>query len=97
MKDQVRMLLEDICLNYSRLYGKKVELVSGMNPAHFGYSNGYKNEWRVSIKVNGIYLFVETYYPRESESYEIVESLLIRRMINNIFAFGLEYAKQIKE
>lgn len=82
----------------------KVKFESGLKPygyfrpsIHVGTTKTLPNEiemaWFVEIWVDGECIFRECISPHETESLEIIESVLIERILRNIFTFGVMSSK----
>lgn len=96
-----KQLLIEICeylqhrLNVNQKEGnsfktqRTVTLVSELREGQF------KPEFYAEIHVDKICVFRECYSPRESESLEIVEGMIIKRLFHSILGFGIMYAKQL--
>jgi len=53
--------------------------------------------WFVEVIVDGKVIFRESYIPKESERLITVEGFLIKRVLRNIFTFGVASSKQFIE
>lgn len=81
-----------------------VELVSGLKPynyylpmMHVGTTKSISDEimmaWFVEVKVDRKCIFRESYLPRENEDLEIVEGMMITRVLSSIFNYGVMSSK----
>jgi len=87
---------------------RRVELFSGLKPfdyflptMHIGTSKSIPvhgvMSWFVEVIVDGKVIFRESYIPKESERLITVEGFLIKRVLRNIFTFGVASSKQFIE
>ena len=53
--------------------------------------------WHVEIFVNNNCLFRESYIPKENEDIEIVEGMVMQRVLNSVFHYGVMAVKKISE
>lgn len=88
----------------------KVKLVSEMKQdnywlpmMHLGTTKtisegtGLKMAWFVEVYVDGKCIFRESYLPRENEDLEVVEGMLVTRMLKNVFCYGIMSSKHQME
>lgn len=87
---------------------KRVELFSGLKPSdyflptmHIGTSKSIPvhgvMSWFVEVIVDGKVVFRESYVPKKSDDTNVIEGFLIRRVLRNIFTFGVMSSKQFIE
>jgi hypothetical protein len=77
----------------------KVELQSGLKPESYftptrTLPEGVRRTWFVEVWVDGKCIFREAHVPHETEALEIVEGLLISRLLRRIFTFGVMSSKK---
>lgn len=84
---------------------RTVEFFSGLKPSdyylpamHIGTTKSIPTEgklaWFVEVGVDGKVIFRESHIPKESEDLKIVEGFLIKKVLRNIFTFGVMSSKK---
>jgi hypothetical protein len=89
-------------LNNLNPYGGKrtVEFISQLSPSNFlpqnktietlrDESGRFEMMWLVQIKIDNKTVFQHSYIPRESEDLKIVEGMMLNRILNHIFSYGV--------
>jgi len=84
---------------------RSVCLYSGTKPENYWLPNIYISTtkpvpkeltmaWFVELIIDGQVIFRETHVPRDSEDLKIVEAFLLKRLLRNIFTFGVMESKK---
>lgn len=106
-------LLKDLCKNLEREINflkagdyKKVYFFSGLRPHTFlpnqmtvGTAREERNEMMhvVEIRIDDKIIFLESYIPKKSEDLNIVEGMMLNRLLRNVFNYGVLASKQAIE
>ena len=102
--DKKKLLIE-LCDNLEKelnqIEGKethKVELQSGLKPENLGTTktlpSGVRMAWFVEVWVDGKCIFRESHLPDKTEALEIIEGVLVSRVLIQIFTFGVMSSKK---
>lgn len=103
-------VLKELCSNLQKelnKYGahKKVELISGLKPFDSFISQLCRGTkiismekeliWVVEIMLDGVCIFRKGHIPRINEDLSIVENVLMKRLLNDVFIYGVMSSKNI--
>ena len=100
---EVTNLIQELCknlekdLNNLNPYGGKrtVEFISQLSPSNFLPQNKtigtlrFEMMWLAQIKIDNKTVFQYSYIPRENEDLKIVEGMMLSRILNHIFSYGV--------
>lgn len=103
-----KIFLQELCSNLEIELNERKEtnqkrrviFFSGLRPCDYFSqikSGRLRESWFVEVIVDNDLIFRESYIPREDEDLKIVEEMMIKRVLRNIFSYGILASKQFKD